>query len=237
MLGTDHAGIATQAVVEKELRAEGDLAPRARPRGVRRARLGVAARSTGRRSSSSSSASAPPATTSASGSRSTTATSAPSTGCSSCSTRRATSTATTTWSTGTSARGRRSPSSRSTTARSTDSLYSIDYPLEGSDESITVATVRPETMLADTAVAVNPDDERYSALVGAHAILPLVGRRLADHRRRARRPRVRHRGAEDHPRTRPRRLRDRPPPRARGDRRHRRGRADSPPRRGSGSRA
>src|ERR671920_2268920 len=41
-----------------------------------------------------------------------------------------------------------------------------------------VATVRPETMLGDTAVAVNPDDERYRHLVGKAAILPLVGRRL-----------------------------------------------------------
>jgi valyl-tRNA synthetase len=60
----------------------------------------------------------------------------------------------------------------------TDTLYSIDYPLEGSDEVVTVATVRPETMLADTAVAVNPADERYRGLVGRHCILPLVGRRL-----------------------------------------------------------
>jgi valyl-tRNA synthetase len=60
----------------------------------------------------------------------------------------------------------------------TDRLYSIDYPIEGSDEVITVATVRPETMLADTAIAVHPDDDRYRALVGSHAILPLVGRRL-----------------------------------------------------------
>jgi valyl-tRNA synthetase len=60
----------------------------------------------------------------------------------------------------------------------TDGLYEIDYPIEGSDEAITVATVRPETMLADTAVAVNPADERYASLVGSHAILPLVGRRL-----------------------------------------------------------
>ena len=43
---------------------------------------------------------------------------------------------------------------------------------------LTVATVRPETMLADTAVAVNPDDERYGDLVGEHCVLPLVGRRL-----------------------------------------------------------
>ncbi len=60
----------------------------------------------------------------------------------------------------------------------TDTLYSIDYPIEGSDQALTVATVRPETMLADTAVAVNPTDERYSALVGGHCLLPLVGRRL-----------------------------------------------------------
>jgi valyl-tRNA synthetase len=59
-----------------------------------------------------------------------------------------------------------------------DALYSIDYPVEGSDRVLTVATVRPETMLADTAVAVNPDDERYRDLVGQHCLLPLVGRRL-----------------------------------------------------------
>jgi valyl-tRNA synthetase len=59
-----------------------------------------------------------------------------------------------------------------------DALYSIDYPLEGSERVLTVATVRPETMLADTAVAVNPEDERYADLVGRFCTLPLVGRRL-----------------------------------------------------------
>jgi valyl-tRNA synthetase len=59
-----------------------------------------------------------------------------------------------------------------------DTLYSIDYPVEGSERVLTVATVRPETMLADTAVAVNPEDERHAELVGRHCILPLVGRRL-----------------------------------------------------------
>ncbi len=59
-----------------------------------------------------------------------------------------------------------------------DKLYSIDYPVEGSDRVLTVATVRPETMLADTAVAVNPEDERYGDLVGQYCVLPLVGRRL-----------------------------------------------------------
>lgn len=59
----------------------------------------------------------------------------------------------------------------------TDTLYSIAYPLEDGGE-IVVATVRPETMLADTAIAVNPGDERYRDLIGRTAILPLVGRRL-----------------------------------------------------------
>src|SRR2546426_5247184 len=59
-----------------------------------------------------------------------------------------------------------------------DTLYLVDYPLESGSGSVTVATVRPETMLADTAIAVNPNDERYSRLIGEAAILPLVGRRL-----------------------------------------------------------
>jgi valyl-tRNA synthetase len=59
------------------------------------------------------------------------------------------------------------------------SLWHIKYPVEGADgESIIVATTRPETMLGDTAVAVHPDDERYKHLIGRHAILPLVGRRI-----------------------------------------------------------
>ncbi len=60
----------------------------------------------------------------------------------------------------------------------TDTLYYIDYPLASGSGAITVATVRPETMLADTAIAVNPDDERYARLIGETAVLPLVGRRL-----------------------------------------------------------
>src|SRR5215213_8893338 len=58
-----------------------------------------------------------------------------------------------------------------------DTLYEIAYPLEDGGELI-VATVRPETMLADTAVAVNPNDERRRDVIGKHAVLPLVGRRL-----------------------------------------------------------
>ncbi len=59
-----------------------------------------------------------------------------------------------------------------------DTLYSIDYPLAQGSGSVTVATVRPETMLGDTAIAVNPQDDRYTRLVGETALLPLVGRRL-----------------------------------------------------------
>ncbi len=57
-------------------------------------------------------------------------------------------------------------------------LWHIRYPVEGSDTWITVATTRPETMLGDTAIAVHPSDERYTALVGQHAIAPLTGRRI-----------------------------------------------------------
>src|SRR5690606_2816209 len=58
-------------------------------------------------------------------------------------------------------------------------LWYIRYPIEGEDgRHITVATTRPETMLGDTGVAVHPEDERYRDLIGRHAILPLVGRRL-----------------------------------------------------------
>ena len=60
----------------------------------------------------------------------------------------------------------------------TDTLYYVDYPLESGHGSVTIATVRPETMLADTAIAVHPDDDRYTRLIGEAAILPIVGRRL-----------------------------------------------------------
>ncbi|MEA2194601.1 MAG: valyl-tRNA synthetase, partial [Solirubrobacteraceae bacterium] len=59
-----------------------------------------------------------------------------------------------------------------------DTLYSIAYPLASGEGELVVATVRPETMLADTAVAVHPDDERYAPFVGQEVVLPLVGRRL-----------------------------------------------------------
>ncbi len=55
-------------------------------------------------------------------------------------------------------------------------LWSIAYPVEGSDEGIVVATTRPETMLGDTGVAVHPDDERYRHLIGQQVRLPLTDR-------------------------------------------------------------
>jgi valyl-tRNA synthetase len=58
------------------------------------------------------------------------------------------------------------------------SLYYIRYPFAGGAGSVTVATTRPETMLGDTAVAVNPEDERFKAMAGKALELPLVGRRI-----------------------------------------------------------
>ena len=66
----------------------------------------------------------------------------------------------------------------------TGTIWTIRYHLERDDGSpdpdawISVATTRPETLLGDTAVAVHPDDERYASLVGRHALLPFLGRRL-----------------------------------------------------------
>src|SRR3954453_14917902 len=60
----------------------------------------------------------------------------------------------------------------------TDTLYYVDYDLAHGNGSLTIATVRPETILADSAIAVHPDDDRYTRLIGETAILPLVGRRL-----------------------------------------------------------
>jgi len=57
-------------------------------------------------------------------------------------------------------------------------LYYIKYPIVGSDEYITVATTRPETMLGDTAVCVNPSDKRYATFVGRRAILPIMEREI-----------------------------------------------------------
>jgi valyl-tRNA synthetase len=57
-------------------------------------------------------------------------------------------------------------------------MWSIRYPVSGSNESLVVATTRPETMLADAAVAVHPEDERYQHLIGKMVDLPLTGRKI-----------------------------------------------------------
>jgi valyl-tRNA synthetase len=57
-------------------------------------------------------------------------------------------------------------------------LWHFQYPLAGGEGHVTVATTRPETMLGDTAVAVHPEDERYSHLIGRTVELPLTGREI-----------------------------------------------------------
>jgi valyl-tRNA synthetase len=58
-------------------------------------------------------------------------------------------------------------------------LWHLKYPIEGTSDYIIVATTRPETMLGDSGVAVHPDDERYKHLLGKNVVLPLVGRLIA----------------------------------------------------------
>ncbi len=60
----------------------------------------------------------------------------------------------------------------------TDKLYYVRYPIVGAEESLTVATTRPETILGDTAIAVNPKDPRYGKYVGRTAVVPLVEREV-----------------------------------------------------------
>ncbi|KAA3649764.1 MAG: valine--tRNA ligase [Bacteroidetes bacterium] len=57
-------------------------------------------------------------------------------------------------------------------------LYYLNYQIEGSEESLTIATTRPETILGDTAICVNPTDERYAHLKGKRAIVPLINRSI-----------------------------------------------------------
>ena len=67
---------------------------------------------------------------------------------------------------------------------SQSNLYYIDYQIENTQEKITIATTRPETMMGDTAIAVNPKDKRYINLIGKNVSIPLVNRTIkiiADH--------------------------------------------------------
>ncbi|MBV9242315.1 MAG: valine--tRNA ligase [Acidobacteria bacterium] len=63
-------------------------------------------------------------------------------------------------------------------SRKDGKLWHLKYPINGTDETLTVATTRPETMLGDTAVAVNPGDDRYKALIGETIDLPMTGRQI-----------------------------------------------------------
>ena len=57
-------------------------------------------------------------------------------------------------------------------------LWHIKYPIEGTTDFVTVATTRPETMFGDMAIAVNPNDERYKEIIGKNIVLPFVGRKI-----------------------------------------------------------
>ena len=57
-------------------------------------------------------------------------------------------------------------------------IYHINYPVDGTNEFLTIATTRPETMLGDTAVCVHPDDERYQHLIGKTVTVPLINRKI-----------------------------------------------------------
>lgn len=60
----------------------------------------------------------------------------------------------------------------------TEKMYYINYFISGSDKEITIATTRPETLLADQAIAVNPRDKRYKKFIGKKVILPIVNKEI-----------------------------------------------------------
>ena len=57
-------------------------------------------------------------------------------------------------------------------------LYYIKYKIIGSEESLSVATTRPETIFGDTAIAINPNDERYTHLKGKKVLIPIVNKEI-----------------------------------------------------------
>ena len=208
-VGTDHAGIATQIVVEQQLEGAGQVAPRPRPREVRRARVGVEggvrlddhapdapARRLGRLVARALHDGRGPVRRGARDLRAPVR-------------RRPHLSRQAARQLGSRSSAPRCPTSRSRARRSRASSGRSAIRSPTAAESLVVATTRPETMLGDVAVAVNPDDERYAAFVGK------AGHAAADrphdsaHRRRLRRPRVRHRRGEDHARARLQRLADR----------------------------
>ena len=177
--GTDHAGIATQLVVERAHQgARGQVAPRPRPRGVHQARLAVEGEERRSHHRAAQGPWARRATGIASASPWTS-------GCPrrcatrSCgSTTRGSSIARSGSSTGARRAARRCRTSRSSTRTTQGSLWHIAYPLPDGAGQLVVATTRPETMLGDTAVAVHPDDARFNKWIGKEVELPLTGRKI-----------------------------------------------------------
>ena len=225
IFGTDHAGIATQMQVEKQLEARArrreELGREAfiervwewRERVRRHDRRAVPARS------------APRSTTPTSASRWTTTTCAPSRTCSCACYEKGyiyRDNYMVNWDPGL-ALGDLGPRGRAARRSRTRSTWSTTRSSPASG-SVTVATVRPETMLADTAIAVQPGRRALHAPDRRDGDPAARRAAAADHRRRVRGPRVRHRRAQDHARPRPERLRDRPHARPRRGDRDRRGR-------------
>ena len=59
-----------------------------------------------------------------------------------------------------------------------EKMYYVNYFVSGSDKEIMIATTRPETMLADQAIAVHPKDKRYKKLIGRSVVLPIVNKEI-----------------------------------------------------------
>ena len=175
--GTDHAGIATQIVVERQLEAQRHLAPRSRPRGIRRTRVGVEA--TVRLDHHG--PDAPPgrldrlvARILHDGRQDVGRRPRPFVRL---------------YEQGLIYRGKRlvnwdpvlgtAVSDLEVVSEEEDGfIWHIDYPLADGSGHLTVATTRPETMLGDVAVMVHPEDERYAHLIGKTVTLPLSGREI-----------------------------------------------------------
>ena len=94
-----------------------------------------------------------------------------------------------------------------------------------------IATTRPETIVADVAVAVHPDDDRWKTFIGREVLVPIIERRVKVIADEAVDPKLRHRRAEDHARPRRDGLRDRSAPQPAGHQRHRHARCDDARRR------
>ena len=219
--GLDHASIAAQFVLDGILAKEGESRADARSRALPRADARVRRHDPRGHALASSDGSARRPTGAACATRWTRARPRPSGSPSSASTRRTSPIAPRRSSTGARAAGPASATSRSIATPETGTLWSVRYhlidPATGQpspDETITIATTRPETILGDTAVAVHPDDPRYQPLVGRLVRIPFVERDVPIIADDGRRPGLRDRRRQDHAGPRPRRPRDRPAPRS-----------------------